>query len=97
MKIIRPSNKKREAGRSERRKVAEAAGLSRVQAWPSRPQVNRKFHPEPSRILAIRARLDWIAAVDAHMAEYHREMCRNRSEFIRRSVEEKIARERGSV
>ena len=59
-----------------------------------RPLVNRLFHGAETRILAVRADIGWIAQVDAHMAEHHRWLCHNRSEFIRRAVEEKIARER---
>lgn len=61
------------------------------------PLVNRLFHNAETRILAIRAQLDWIAEVDEHMAKHRPELRRNRSEYFRRCVEEQMRRESGSA
>jgi hypothetical protein len=57
-----------------------------------RPPANRLFGDTPNKILATRIEIATIAAVD-EVIERCKHLPRNRSEFVRRAIEEKLARE----
>jgi hypothetical protein len=58
-----------------------------------RSPVNRLFRGATTRILAIRADLQWIAAVDAHLSRHRPELRQNRSEYFRQCVEKQMETE----